>query len=1205
MRLLGKRSWLVMILAVVFWMFCQGGLPASAAPPDPGEDVLVAKARKKKKKKKKKRRKRKSKKKKEFSEVPEFEKKKEKVEEPEDDLPTGPAKIKLPMVEERKAAGATLETELLNQEIAQLKDIIGDTPDGLAKCNLYFRLAERYYEKARAIYYEEMQDYDKAMGAWIQKRETDPDAPEPKLDNRKSQVYTNQAMAIYGVLLKKCKDYERRDEVLFTEGYNLYESGKKQEGIKMYWELIKSHPDSRFVPDAYLAMGEHYFNNNDVFNAKKAYDRALKFKESKVFTFALYKLAWCDYNLGDYEKAIEKFKQVVELARRESQKAARGDKNKIQLRREALQDMILAFMQIDALDSAEEYYLEQVGKKGTLEYMRKLARIYEKQGKAEMTVKSFRLLLNEYTSDPDCPYFHNSIVMAYRKMNLRDKVKREINRLIDQYKPGSTWAEVNRSNKIAIKKANSMVEASLRDLVTSYHKEAQETKSWETYNLASGIYAKYLETFPESEYAYKLRWYYSDILYKMRDFYTAAFQYAKVVEHERKGVYSPEASYNAVLCWEKCIEMRDNEKKDCRDWKPQAGKRKLQKEASKKIKERRYRFVDEGVTKDMLEKKEIPFFEKKFLEAADVFADVAPGHDMYIPIRFKSSFIFYKYRHFSEMAKRFGEIIERHPTNEFALKATKLSLNSLYMKALQKDATEAERNAAWKDVNHWAKTFQSNKVLMSSKAARKAKFVNEVQSLIEESGYNVVLALRKTDALAAGTGFTRFVADYPKSKYAHRAQYAAMVIYKEASQLDLAITAGKRLLKNYPKSDRYNPTIGFLASFHDRVADFGTAARYNEMYFAKWLEQEGKDEGKKKKKSRKSRKSRKRSRKSRKKKGEEEVKVILITDKEASDALYNAGLLRESMGQFGRAIANYTKYIKYFPDNKDAHDLFYKMADIYERQSKWRKADIIYEGYMDKYEDRSTKGRMLAVLYKHAMALRKMGNIKDSDKLLDRIIDSYNKLAEKARNDEARQAVAHARFLQVDVEYKEYMDLKLVLPPRTLKRNLFKKIEIRPKLEKKYEEIVGYKDPDWSIAALVRVGRISQDLADAMLDAPVPAGLTPEQADIYIEELQKQALPLEEKAIIFYRKAIEVSNAKGIYNEWSIKAQDLLRKYEPSKYPEPYLAGQVSTEFFYAAPARLEKAEVPLQPEPEPAPAPGTAPAGGDTATGAEAQPAS
>ena len=413
--------------------------------------------------------------------------------------------------------------------------------------------------------------------------------------------------------------------------------------------------------------------------------------------------------------------------------------------------------------------------------------------------------------------------------------------------------------------------------------------------------------------------------------------------------------------------MRDSDKRDCREWKAQKGSKKLQKEASKIIKKQDFSFVQKGVTKDMLVTKQIPVYEKAFLETADTYAVVAPGHDMYIPIRFKSAFIFYKYRHFAAMTKRFGEIIERHPKNEFALKAVRLSLNALYMRARQEGATEKQKNKAWADLNHWAKKFGSNRVLVGSKAAKKEKFSIELMSLIQESGYNVVLALRKTDPLEAAKGFDRFVKDYPQSKYAHRAQYAAMVIYDEADQLDLAISSGKRLLKNYPESDRINPTIGFLANFHDRVADFSSAAYYNEMLFEKWLAQSGVD-AKGKKKS-----AKKRAKQKKDKKAKEKREASLITKKQASDALYNAGLLRESMGQFNEAIASYTKYIKHFPENKDSPDLFYKIGTIYERQQKWKNSARIYEGYLSKYLERSSPARKLEVMYDIALVLQKDG----------------------------------------------------------------------------------------------------------------------------------------------------------------------------------------------------------------------------------------
>jgi hypothetical protein len=73
-------------------------------------------------------------------------------------------------VEEKKAGVATLEEQLLEAEIKQLKEIIQSTADGPAKADLLFRLAERYYEKSRAQYFKEMQGYDKKVQDWMEER---------------------------------------------------------------------------------------------------------------------------------------------------------------------------------------------------------------------------------------------------------------------------------------------------------------------------------------------------------------------------------------------------------------------------------------------------------------------------------------------------------------------------------------------------------------------------------------------------------------------------------------------------------------------------------------------------------------------------------------------------------------------------------------------------------------------------------------------------------------------------------------------------------------------------------------------------------------------------------------------------------------------------------------------------------------------------
>ena len=83
-------------------------------------------------------------------------------------------------------------------------------------------------------------------------------------------------------------------------------------------ELIRQYKKSEYVPDAYLALGEHYFADNKLNKATKAYKKAYKIGKKRdrpdTFVYARYKLAWCDYNAQEYTAALKKFKYVVSQA---------------------------------------------------------------------------------------------------------------------------------------------------------------------------------------------------------------------------------------------------------------------------------------------------------------------------------------------------------------------------------------------------------------------------------------------------------------------------------------------------------------------------------------------------------------------------------------------------------------------------------------------------------------------------------------------------------------------------------------------------------------------------------------------------------------------------------------------------------------------------------------------------------------------------
>src|SRR5439155_15626123 len=191
--------------------------------------------------------------------------------------------------------------------IEDLKVIIPRMPEGDRRADLYFQLAELWWEKARDAALKEVRDHDDAVAKWAEKREGE----EPKLDTSRSDGYRREAIGLYQEVLDRYPAYERRDEVLFVAGHNLYESGNRDRGIAYYSALIAQYPKSRFVPDAWVQTGEHFFATNDLPRAREAFEKAASFHLPKLYAFALYKLAWCDYNAGAYGAAIAKFKEVI------------------------------------------------------------------------------------------------------------------------------------------------------------------------------------------------------------------------------------------------------------------------------------------------------------------------------------------------------------------------------------------------------------------------------------------------------------------------------------------------------------------------------------------------------------------------------------------------------------------------------------------------------------------------------------------------------------------------------------------------------------------------------------------------------------------------------------------------------------------------------------------------------------------------------
>ncbi|MFC1609714.1 PEGA domain-containing protein [Myxococcota bacterium] len=218
---------------------------------------------------------------------------------------------------------------------------------------LMFRLAKMYAVSATF-------QFSAALDAWtveLERWDGNNDPPFlPAVDGyQKARTYQRLATELFEKVLAKYPRYPRNDETLFLLGSMLYAAGDTKGGVKVHWKLIKQYPTSRRASRAWLLLGEHFFALGKLRQAMKAYTKAAEKKEPRVYLYALYKLAWCDWAEGDVAKAEEKLRLILALPKTAPQVRNVIEKELVELRSPAAGPSVST--RTDALLRAQRLYL--------------------------------------------------------------------------------------------------------------------------------------------------------------------------------------------------------------------------------------------------------------------------------------------------------------------------------------------------------------------------------------------------------------------------------------------------------------------------------------------------------------------------------------------------------------------------------------------------------------------------------------------------------------------------------------------------------------------------------------------------------------------------------------------------------------------------------------------------------------------------------
>ncbi len=355
---------------------------------------------------------------------------------------------------------------------------------------------------------------------------------------------------------------------LYFLGYARTAQGNADAGLLHFEALAARFPQSPYAQQALIFIGEHYFNDNDLARAEKAYDQVLDHPDSKYFDQALYKLAWTRYRASTYKSAISSFTYLLQEAQ------AQPKQGKSLLTQESLQYTALSLAESDTsgddgFEKSEEFSRRLGDPRIGAELLHKMANIYLQQGRLDRAKRAFEALVKRYPTYDQLPAAEIELAQAYDKdqdfsqgAEIREKV-------FDHYAPGTAWYQ-NLKTPEARAAADTLLEHAMDEAARQSlyaAKQMPDSVAGGTahrqflYRKAIADYDRLLKAYPSHPHQARYLYQQAEAYYAMDDFAAAAKKYVAVSQTAAPPKLVVISAYNAIVAAQDLVRKAEGHEK--------------------------------------------------------------------------------------------------------------------------------------------------------------------------------------------------------------------------------------------------------------------------------------------------------------------------------------------------------------------------------------------------------------------------------------------------------------------------------------------------------------------------------------------------------------------------------------------------------------------------------------------------------------------
>lgn len=677
----------------------------------------------------------------------------------------------------------------INKTIGYLEKLAREQPKKSSpRLKFLTKIINLHFEQAIFISMQESHQYDQAWDTWSSRGQK---GPEPKYDDRVSRSHWMQISKLSQSILAEYPKADNADLLMYNDAIAKQYMNLKAEAAATLQSLIAKYPNSKYFHEAHYSLGEYYFDIADFKTAIVHFTQSMNPADVNRYGWAFFKIAWCNFNLGEYQNAVNYWKKAISLVDSKLKGTKKGDS----LREATLRDLMAGFIELKAsekvIDDGIEYYKQNGGQEYIGMFLKKLAIRFNTDNHKKEAFQAWQKLLaivpqskEAFEATIEC------IDIAYNSGSY-DYLWKKLEDLFRSYNRNSEWAKANHKDDVedALKKIPILV----LYYPKSVHLQAQKTNDMKIYDQARKGYELYFKLYPKTNDYAEIMEYYGDIYYIQKQYDKAGAVYSKLV----------------AMGKDKAVVYDEN------------GKVKLN--------------IHNRSAKNMLDA-----YSKDFLPELEVLLKTTPD--------FKK-----EPKPISAKAKTFISACERYvaayPEDAALAKSCDIHISEIYYRSSQKQeakkflikisnkySAQKEGAAAAEDLivlskDNQAELYETANKLIAIKAYQTGPLGVKLNELIR--GIELERIAQETSKKKRAELYEKRAEKYPNDRDADKFLYNAANDYMSSGNTTKARLAYVNLVTRYPKSKVYVPTLLILGKLFDKIFDFKKAILYYSLYAAK------------------------------------------------------------------------------------------------------------------------------------------------------------------------------------------------------------------------------------------------------------------------------------------------------------------------------------------------------------------------------------